>query len=137
VPLGRGHDKDLTFRSVKHRRKAMSKRQRKNAEYWKRTIEDFLKSQKSQKEYTQENNISRVALWTWSKQLGIPLSQRKRSSKTETKPVLSFIDVQPVGRAERSSFLKIEIIFPQGHTLKIETEGRWEEVGTFIKAVLG
>lgn len=115
----------------------MSKKQRKSAEYWKETIEDFLKSRKSQKDYTQENNISRAALWAWSKQLGIPLSQRKRRPKVEEKPLISFIDVQPMGRAKASSSLKIEIIFSQGHTLKLETEGTWEEAGTFIKAVLG
>lgn len=115
----------------------MSKRQRKSAEHWKETLEDFLKSRKNQKEYTQQHNISRAALWAWSKQLGIPLSQRKRRPKVEEKPLISFIDVQPMGRAKASSSLKIEITFSQGHTLKLETEGTWEEAGTFIKAVLG
>ena len=114
----------------------MSTRQKKSADYWKGVIEDFLKSQKSQKEYAQENKISRATLWSWSKQLGIPLHQRKRRPKVDKDPPLKFTDVQILGRIKVPSSLKIEIIFPQGHTLKLETEGAWEEAGTFIKALV-
>jgi hypothetical protein len=43
--------------------------------------------------------------------------------------------VHPIEKTQIPS-LKIEIIFPQGHTLKFETEGRLEEAGTFIKALV-
>lgn len=114
----------------------MSIRQKKSAEYWKAVIEDFLKSQKSQKEYTQENKISRAALWSWSKQLGIPLNQRKKRLKIEEELPLKFTDIEILGKVKVPSSLKIEMIFPQGHTLKLETSGTWEEAGTFIKALV-
>ncbi len=111
-------------------------RQRQSAEYWKEVIEDFLKSSKNQKEYTEENKISRATLWSWSKQLGIPLNQRKRCSEIEKDSLLSFVEVQPIEKTQRPSSLKMEIIFPQGHTLKLEIEGRWEDAGTFIKTLV-
>lgn len=124
----------------------MVERQRKSAEYWKEIIEDFLKSGVSQKEYEQEHKICRATLLAWSKRLCIPLNQRKKpfkfkikkDFKIEKEPPLLFRDVQILGRAKMSSpSLKIEIIFPQGHTLKLETEGTWEQAGTFIKALVG
>jgi hypothetical protein len=115
----------------------MSSRERKPAEYWKEVIEDFLKSGKSQKEYVQEKKMSRVTLLAWSKRLNIPLSQVRKSPKVDKKLPLTFSEVQILGRAKVSSSLKIEVIFPQGHILKVETEGTWEEAGTFIKSVMG
>ena len=86
----------------------MSVRQRKSPEYWKEVIEDFLKSGKTQKEYTTENKISRAAIWSWSKQLGIPLNQRKRLpkvDKVDKDPPLKFTDVQILGRVKVPSSL--------------------------------
>ena len=110
----------------------MSSRERKPTEYWKEVIEDFLKSGKTQKEYALEHKISRVTLLKWSKRLGMPLGRRKRSFKVGKEVPLTFTDIQVFGRAKVSSSLKIEVIFPQGHILKIETEGTWEEAGSFV-----
>lgn len=114
-------------------------RQRRSAEYWKEVIEDFLKSGMLQKDYAKEHNICRATLSAWSRRLGIPLSSR-RGFKSEKEPPLemSFIDIEPLGRAKMcSSALKIEISFPHGHTLKLESDGTWEEAGAFIRALVG
>jgi hypothetical protein len=116
----------------------MVERKKRSAEYWKEVVEDFLKSGKSQKEYVQEKKMSRVTLLAWSKRLNIPLSQRKKSLKVDRELPLTFTDVQVLGRIKAPSpSLKIEVIFPQGHILKLETERTWEEAGTFIKALMG
>lgn len=113
----------------------MITRQRKSAEYWKEVIEDFLKSGKAQTEYAREHKINRVTLLAWSKRLGLPLSQKK-ATKIDKELPLTFTDIQVLGKAKKSSPLKIEILFPQGHILKLETEGTWEEAGAFIKAMV-
>lgn len=116
----------------------MSPRQRKPVEYWKEVIEDFLKSGKSQKQYSQDNKISRATLWMWSNHFGISLNRRgKTSPKVDKDLPLTFTDVQILGRPKVSPLLKIEIIFSQGHTLKLEIEESWKEAGTFIKALVG
>lgn len=114
----------------------MDRSEQRSADYWKAVIEDFLKSKKSQKEYTNENKISRAALWSWSKQLGIPLNRKKKHEKDagEESPALSFVEVQPISRTSVCS--SIEVIFPQGHILKLAAEGTWEEVGIFIKTMM-
>jgi hypothetical protein len=116
----------------------MVARQRQSAGYWKEVIEDFLKSGLSQQRYEQEHKICRATLRAWSKKLEIPINQRKRSPKVSEEPSLSFIEVCPIERARPpSSLLKVEIMFPQGHSLKFETEGAWEQAGSFIKALVG
>ena len=115
----------------------MIKRERRSAECWKEVIKDFLKSGLSQQKYEQKHKICRATLRAWSKRLGIPLSQWKRSSKVVKEPPLSFIEVTPLGSAKPSPpLLKLEIIFPQGHSFKLETEGTWEQAGSFIKALM-
>ena len=116
----------------------MVARQRRSAEYWKEVIEDFVKSGLNQQEYEQKHKICRATLRAWSKRLGIPINQRKRSLKVSEEPSLSFIEVCPIERDRpSSSLLKLEIMFPQGHSLKLETEGAWEQAGSFIKALVG
>lgn len=113
-------------------------RRRQSAEYWKEVIEDFLKSGMIQKDYAREKKICRATLLAWSKRLGISLSQRGKMPKIDKEPALTFTNVQVLGKIKVASpSLKIEIFFPQGHTLKLETEGGWEQVGVFIKAVVG
>ncbi|MBY0501953.1 MAG: hypothetical protein K2P93_08155 [Alphaproteobacteria bacterium] len=115
----------------------MIKRQRRSAECWKEVIEDFLKSGLSQQKYEQKHKICRATLRLWSKRLGIPLSQLKRSCKVVKEPPLSFIEVTPLGNANSSTpLLKLEVIFPQGHSFKLETKGTWEQAGSFIKSLM-
>jgi hypothetical protein len=108
-----------------------------SAEYWKEVIRDFLKSGLSQQKYEQKHKICRVTLRAWSKRLGIPISQRRRTPKVGEEPSLSFIEVCPIEKGRPfSSLLKLEITFPQGHSLKLETEGAWDQAGSFIKALV-
>jgi hypothetical protein len=138
VPLVGAGDKGIGFHSVNNKRKPMVVKQKRSAEYWKEVIEDFLKSGMLQKEYVKKHNISRATFSAWSRRLGIPLSGQRRNFKSEKEPLpISFIDIEPMGRAKMPSSLKIEISFPQGHTLKLAAEGTWEEVGTLIKAMMG
>lgn len=111
---------------------------RKSAEYWKEVIKEFLLSGLSQEAYVREHKICRATLSTWSKRLKIPLSQRRKSPKVWKEPPLSFIEVKPSESFKAvSSSLKVEILFPQGHTLKLETEGTFAEAGIFIKTLVG
>ena len=117
----------------------MTNSKRRSAEGWKEIIEDFLKSGLLQKDYAREHKICRATLSTWGKRLGIPLNTRGRYPKLDKVSVLpmSFIDIEPLGRIKMPSSLKIEILFPQGHTLKLETEGSWEDAGVFIRTLVG
>jgi hypothetical protein len=117
----------------------MRESKRRSAEDWKETIEDFLKSGMLQKDYARDHKICRATLSVWGKRLGIPLNTRERHPKLDKVSALpmSFIDIEPLGRIKMPSSLKIEIIFPQGHTIKLETEGNWEEAGTFIRSLVG
>lgn len=116
----------------------MVEKQRRSAEYWKEVIEDFLKSGLSQQKYEKKNKVCRATLRAWSKRLSIPISQGRRSSKVVKELPLSFIEVAPLGVAKVSSpLLKLEITFPQGHSFKLETEGTWEQAGSFIKVLMG
>ena len=78
-------------------------RQRHDAEYWKRIIQDFLVSEMSQKDYVEEQKICRATLSAWGKRLGIPLSQRGRSPQNEEESSLSFIEVQPLGNSIKNA----------------------------------
>lgn len=117
----------------------MTNSKRRSAEDWKEIINDFLKSGMHQKDYARDRNICRATLSTWGKRLGIPLNTRGRYPKLDKVSALplSFIDIEPLGRIKVPSALKIEIVFPQGHTLKLETKGSWEEAGTFIRSLVG
>lgn len=115
-------------------------RQRRSAEFWQEVVEDFLKSGMLQKEYAQEHNLCRATLSVWVRRLRVPLEQHEEGSESgrdkESSFPLSFIDVEPLGRMKISPSLKMEISFPQGHRLKIEADGSWEEAGTFVKALV-
>jgi hypothetical protein len=50
---------------------------------------------------------------------------------------MSFIDIEPLRTIGIPSALKMEIIFPQGHILKLETASGWESVGAFIRDLVG
>ena len=116
----------------------MAKGSRKSAEYWKEVIKDFLLSGLSQENYVRERNICRATLLAWSRRLEIPLSPGRKSPQVKKEPSLSFIEVNPSETFKRiSSSLKIEILFPQGYTLKLETEGSFEEAGIFVKTLVG
>lgn len=117
----------------------MLKSARRSAEEWKEIIEDFLKSGMNQKDYAREHELSRATLSAWGKRLGIPLSTRGRQLKVDKEfcPPLSFIAMEPLKTMGGPSSLKMEIIFPQGHILKLETAGGWEDTGTFIRALVG
>jgi hypothetical protein len=55
----------------------------------------------------------------------------------ETEPFLSFIEVEPLRReALPNPSLKVELRFPQGHRLKLETEGDWGGVGELLKSLM-
>jgi transposase-like protein len=118
----------------------MVARQRRPAEFWQEVVEDFLKSGLLQKEYAQEHNICRATLSAWIRRLRVPLGQNEENSEVEGKEgcslPLSFIDVESLGRMKISPSLKMEISFPQGHRLKIEADGGWEEAGVFVKALV-
>jgi hypothetical protein len=117
----------------------MLKSARRSAEEWKAIIEDFLKSGMLQKDYAGEHELSRATLSAWGKRLGIPLSTRGRQIKVdkEFSPSMSFIDIEPLRTIGIPSALKMEIIFPQGHILKLETASGWESVGAFIRDLVG
>ncbi|MBA3814693.1 MAG: hypothetical protein H0X26_09500 [Alphaproteobacteria bacterium] len=117
----------------------MTKSKRRSAENWKEIIDDFLKSGMLQKDYARDHKICRATLSTWGKRLGIPLNTRGGCSNLEKVSALpmSFIDIEPLRRIKETSALKIEIVFTQGHTLKLETEGSWEETGTLIRSLVG
>lgn len=116
----------------------MLKNERRSAEEWQEIIEDFLKSGMLQKDYAREHKISRATLSAWGKRLGIPLSTRGRQLKVDKEfcPPLSFIDIEPLKGMEAPPCLKMELIFPQGHILKLETVAGWEGAGIFIRALV-
>lgn len=115
----------------------MARKPRKSAEQWKEVIKDFLASGWSQQKYVREHNICRETLSVWSKRLGIPLSQQ-RKAPTSQEGLLSFIEINSSESFKSvSPSLKVEILFPQGHTLKLETQGTFAEAGLFIKTLVG
>lgn len=115
-------------------------RQRRSAEFWQEVVEDFLKSGRLQREYAREHNLCRATLSAWIRRLRVSLGQQEENSETqereESSLPLSFIDVEPLRGVRLPPSLKMEISFPQGHRLKIEADGGWEEVGTFVKALV-
>ena len=118
----------------------MVARQRRSTEFWQEVVEDFLKSGMLQKDYAQEHSICRATLSSWVRRLRSPLEQHEKSVEIEGKEEcslpLSFIDVEPLRGVRIAPSLKMEISFPQGHKLKIEADGGWEEAGTFVKALV-
>lgn len=116
----------------------MVERPRKSEEYWKEVIKDFFLSGLSQENYARKHKICRPTLLAWSKRLGIPLGRQGKSPQVHKKPSLSFIEVKSSENFMAiASSLKVEIYFPQGHKLKLETEGDWSKVGIFIKTLMG
>jgi hypothetical protein len=117
----------------------MGRKSKKSAEYWREVIKDFFLSGLSQEQYVREHNICRATLFSWSKRLEIPLSRQRTSPKVQKETSLSFIEVNPPDNCFKavSIPLKVEILFPQGHTIKLETEGTFAEAGAFIKTLVG
>ena len=118
----------------------MIKKQWRSAEDWKEIIEEFLKSGASQKVFTEKHGLCRATLADWSKKLGIPLSNRRRSLKKQKEQTsLTFLEIdapQPFVSPPFASVMKWEVSWPQGPTLKVEGGGTWEQSSILLKTFM-
>jgi hypothetical protein len=120
----------------------MKKREKKGEEYWGPVLHEFLKSGITQKAFLEQKSQCRSTLNSWSKKLGIPLSNRTRSPKLKPQVApITFIEVKPsedfTFPLPLSSAVRCEVSFPQGATLTLEGGATWDQVGAFLKILVG
>jgi hypothetical protein len=120
--------------------------------HWLRVLDDFAESDCSVSEYCQHLNISRAALYRWSKKLGVPIKDRDTAKELpedqkgvkgaqpitpESETPFSFIDlsVPPYPDPSTPVPVKFELLLAQGRSLKIEAPSSWEGVIGLAKAL--
>jgi hypothetical protein len=117
--------------------------------HWLRVLDDFAESNCSVSEYCQQLNISRAALYRWSKKLGRPLKDRDapkeppvdqkepQSMTPESEAPFSFIElsVPPYSGSSVPLPVKFELLLAQGRSLKIEAPSSWDGVIGLAKAL--
>lgn len=107
------------------------------AAYWQEVMEDFIKSGKRASIYAREHNLCLGTFYEWKKRLGISIGRRQESTHEEL-PSFSFIEVASSKVLEGSApLIRCEVAFSQGHTLKLEMQATCEQVGSFLKTLIG
>ena len=107
------------------------------AEYWQEVMKDFIKSGKRASVYAREHNLCRGTFYEWKKRLGLSIG-RKQDLTHEGHSPFSFIEVSSSKILEGSSpLIRCEVAFSQGHTLKLEMQATCEQVGSFLKTLIG
>ena len=117
----------------------MENQEKRGQDYWKRMIHEFLRSGITQKEFVEKQGLRRGTLLDWSKRLGIALNSRERLAnlKKKTSP-LSFLEVKNSDVVPCvPALVTCEVSFPQGTTLKVEVGATWEQIDSFLKALVG
>src|SRR4051812_16321553 len=110
---------------------------KRSAEYWQEGIKDFTNSGKRASVYIREHNLCRGTFYEWKKRLGLSIDHKQDLIHEEPLP-FSFIEIASSKPLEESvPLIKCEIVFLQGHTLKLEMQATCEQAGNFLKILMG
>lgn len=117
--------------------------------HWTRVLDDFADSNCSVSQYCQQLNISKAAVYKWSKRLGIPLKARDCAKEpsvdqaatqpmaSENGPPFSFIEFNvPHPPISPPLPVKFELLLARGRLLKIEAPSTWDGMVGLVKALV-